>query len=1271
MADAVVTDLAAGLVRKLVSLATQEVIQAWNLNEDLETLRERLETIDALLSDADTKMLTMPTVRNWFNKLEDVAHVADVFIDELAYQVTRRKVENRRKVLDFFVPSKNNTLYRFKVAHKIKSIHTSFDKIFKWAGDLGLQPLAHLYSVVQQKEIRNTPPCEDESKIVGRVSDMSYLVHTLCKNHQENLSVIAVVGMGGQGKTTLARMVYNRDVVIDTFPKRMWVTVSDDFDFMNILNEMVVSLTSTNSKLKNADGLIKDLQKQLKGVKYLLILDDVWNDQQEKWDKLMNSLHGVGGAKGSRILITTRNQEVVNAVQCYDFHRVEQLSEDDSWALFKQRAFSYGGVSETEEFDALGKKMVKRCGGLPLAIKTLGSLLHSKKSEKEWLLIQNSEIWKSKGIFASLRLSYDNLPCSSLKRCFAYCSILPKDFKIYKDKLVLQWMSLGFILPPKNSNMLMEDIGNEYFNILLWNSLLQDVKKDEYGDIIYCKMHDLVHDLALELSKHHFITATDDHELNHMSKAIYVRFNEGLSGTKPKITRRNFERVQVLYAETNMFHDVLPYFNHLTTLVLEVKNDGLPSCEDELPCSVANMKYLKYLDISSFSKSYRLPSYITRLYNLQTLILPELNEIPTTLCNLINLRHFVIRHKFASAKVMFTGIERLISLQTLPHFVVSRDHNCHIGQLGELNNLRGKLKLYGLSDIESMEEARKAKLHEKPNIQRLWMDWNNNKDEREEIVEYNDEDVMEGLKPHTNLKELIVKYFKGKKLASWITMMTNLVRIDLGDCNICEGLPSLGQLPKLREIMISRMHSLKVIGSDLRGSLSSRSIEFTESWAAKTVTTTYPSLTKLHLWDLPNLEEWLEPVMSRGDEDQSTMLAFPKLEEMTIEKCPKLTRIPYSCFPSLKKLGIQDLDSSSLLLETLRRIVSASKYLKPKDISDGEGICSSSTSNVEDKIEQVLRNNSLSLTSLTVNNCKGLTCLTLGAPLEKLEVFNCPNLTSIKVLEDSGAALIDLSIGKSLALSEWVFAQSVSSTLVRLTIGPSLEELDKFSWQFSSSPSSVISFPNLTWLSLYGWVKAKSIVPTRQIDDSLCSTFPALSYLYITDFGGLKALPDSLALLPSLTSLSIFNCENLESLPAFDESHSLQQLSVFRCPILAERCSKGSGPEWFKIQHIPTTWGSTNTVSLVSSIRKRVRGLLNKLSECNIEAIKGKLPQYSVMLSTVLVPKLSLLRHVAVCAPFVAGMSCMVGIEFGAKLLASLARASEVNALYNVQGTIL
>ncbi|XP_063938107.1 putative disease resistance protein RGA3 [Daucus carota subsp. sativus] len=474
----------------------------------------------------------MFSVQTWFSKLKAVAHVADVFMDQLAYEVTRQKVESHHRVRDFFVPSKNNILNRFKAANKIKTIHKSFDKIFKWAADLGLQPIAQLSATVQVREIRHTAPFEVETQVVGRDEDVSNLVHVLSKIHDEDLLVVAVAGMGGQGKTTLARVVYNKDVVINIFSRRIWVTISDDFDFMKILNQM--------------------------GVKVLLVLDDVWNEKADKWDSLMNSLLGVGCAKGSSILVTTRNQEVIDAMQCSVCYRVEKLSEEYSWALFKQRAFTHGGVLETREFVDLGRRMVERCGGLPLAIKTLGGLLYSKKSEEEWLLILNSEVWKSKGVLSSLRLSYDNLPYSSLKRCFAYFSVLSKDSLIYKDEMVHICMALGFLLSPGDTNLLMEDVGSEYFNILLSNSLLQDVETDEYGNITCCKMHDL----AVDVSTNHSQTVTPSQDSNQLSQAIHVRL-EGFEDLKPNIYKAYFYTVQSLYSQASIFSVLLPNLKHL------------------------------------------------------------------------------------------------------------------------------------------------------------------------------------------------------------------------------------------------------------------------------------------------------------------------------------------------------------------------------------------------------------------------------------------------------------------------------------------------------------------------------------------------------------------------------------------------------------------------------------------------------------------------------------------------------------------------------------
>ncbi|KAK1364476.1 Disease resistance protein RGA2-like [Heracleum sosnowskyi] len=619
MGDPFVADLTTGLVLKLLALVTEEVIRAWDIHQDLEILCERLESINALLIDAHTKKLTMCSVQSWFNKLEAVVHVADVFMDELAYEVTRQKVETHHMVRDFFIPSKNHILYRLKVAHKIKSIHTSFDKIFKLAGDLGLQSIAHLSSVVQPREINNTPPSEDESQIIGRDDDVSNLVQMMCQNREEELPVIAIVGMGGRGKTTLARMLYNRDLVIKMFPKRMWVTISSDFNFMRILNEMVESLTSTTSLLKNTRAVIHALQKNLKGETFLLVLDDVWNEDSVEWENLRNSLLGVGGARGSSILVTTRKQEVIDAVQYCVCYPVKKLSEQDSWALFKQRAFSHGKYLENQTFVALGRSMVERCGGLPLAIKALGGLLRSKKSEQEWKLIKDSKTWKSKDVLPSLRLSYDNLPYTGLKRCFAYCSILAKDSVIYKNELVHKWMALGFLLPSRDSTLLPEDIGDMYFRILLCNSLLQDAERDQYGNIASCKMHDLVHDLALDVSTDYSSTVMPSHDYKQVSKAIYVRL-EGFEDVKTTIFEAGIDLVQALYAQASVFGVALPNIKHLRVLVIS----SSIVCT-ELPDSLGNLKYLKYLDIPS---SLNLPNSITRLYNLQTLRVGALQELP-------------------------------------------------------------------------------------------------------------------------------------------------------------------------------------------------------------------------------------------------------------------------------------------------------------------------------------------------------------------------------------------------------------------------------------------------------------------------------------------------------------------------------------------------------------------------------------------------------------------------------------------------------------------
>ncbi|KAK1364367.1 NB-ARC domain-containing protein [Heracleum sosnowskyi] len=198
---------------------------------------------------------------------------------------------------------------------------------------------------------------------------------------------------------------------------------------------------------------------------------------------------------------------------------------------------------------------------------------------------------------------------------------MPKDSDIYKDQLIQIWMALGFLLG--DGNALMEYIGNEYFDILLSNSLLQDVEKDIFGNVTKCKMHDLVHDLALDVSTDYSATVKPSQVFNKVSKAIHVRL-KGFKDVKPNVFKAQLETVKALYAEAYVSKVVLPNLKHLRVLVLH-------SFFKELPSSIGNLKYLKHLDISDsldYRSSYKLPDFITRLYSLQTLRIWFRHELP-------------------------------------------------------------------------------------------------------------------------------------------------------------------------------------------------------------------------------------------------------------------------------------------------------------------------------------------------------------------------------------------------------------------------------------------------------------------------------------------------------------------------------------------------------------------------------------------------------------------------------------------------------------------
>ncbi|XP_026400868.1 putative disease resistance protein RGA3 [Papaver somniferum] len=253
----------------------------------------------------------------------------------------------------------------------------------------------------------------------------------------------------------------------------MWVYVSDDFDMEKVLRDIMEPIAGNKyDSGSNVDVLVRHVRANLKDKKYLLVLDDLWSDEIEKWDKLKSFL--MDGAEGSTVLVTTRKFHVARSLQgnIPPYH-LKHLSADDCWSIIKERTFSPGG--ENPRMVQIGKEIANKCSGLPLAAKMLANIMHSKKGESEWVGIRESDVLDrpefQSTILPIIKLSYDDLP-SMLKQCFSYCSIFPRGWEMNRETLIQIWMAEGFLLPSREG-INMEDIGDEYFNNLLCHSLLQ------------------------------------------------------------------------------------------------------------------------------------------------------------------------------------------------------------------------------------------------------------------------------------------------------------------------------------------------------------------------------------------------------------------------------------------------------------------------------------------------------------------------------------------------------------------------------------------------------------------------------------------------------------------------------------------------------------------------------------------------------------------------------------------------------------------------------
>ncbi|KAJ0035459.1 hypothetical protein Pint_26423 [Pistacia integerrima] len=590
VAEPIVSVLFEELVKKLGSVEVRSFARQLfgGVGSELEKLKTTLENIKDLLTDAEEKQLSERAVKRRLAELQNWAYDAEDILDEFAYELALRrhlKAEERKASSSKALNLATRPRFNFSMWLKIKKINSQLEQLRKEKGITGGTSSA-VSEGLRPEETSSVPP---EQTVHGRHEDETKLLE-LVKNDQPSgankFRVIAIVGMGGIGKTTIARAVYHHNDLEGFEFDKAWVCVSQIFDILNNLNEAQV-----------------ELQKAVNGKKILIVLDDVWEVDYRKWEQLMSPFKA--GAPGSTMIVTTRDRSVAKRIRCpdSDIYALQSLSDEACWSLFWEHALAIGTAANVDLIaDSIRKRVLERCSGLPLAAKTIGGLIHSKLINT-WERILDSETWnsfKEKDVIPVLMLSYLYLP-PHLKGCFVYCAVFPKGYEFEENELILLWMAESII---QQSDEQLDEIDETglYFTNLCSRSLFQKSSNDGSKYI----MHDLVHDLAELVSKEfnfryekaiiklsenakrirHFSYLSDGYDLEKKFKSL-----EKLTSLRTFLPMYE-SNYSCNYRTAMVLFDLLPTIKKLR--VLSFQWYYIP----HLPDSIGDLIYLRYLNFS-------------------------------------------------------------------------------------------------------------------------------------------------------------------------------------------------------------------------------------------------------------------------------------------------------------------------------------------------------------------------------------------------------------------------------------------------------------------------------------------------------------------------------------------------------------------------------------------------------------------------------------------------------------------------------------------------